>query len=200
MADFRQVYEKTVAHEGGYVNDPDDRGGETYQGIARRYHPDWIGWQIIDAAKDDTSGNFPNNLSGNAGLTAQVEKFYLDNYWRPARLSQLDQEIAEEIFDTGVNQGLGTAVKYFQKALNALNRNAKDYPDMKVDGGLGPLTIAAYKCLLKTKNRPSRSHSKIIKVLLKLMNYYQMERYVSIIDRDPSQEKFMFGWTERVSS
>ena len=39
MANFSDAYALTSAHEGGYVNDPVDRGGETYRGIARRYFP-----------------------------------------------------------------------------------------------------------------------------------------------------------------
>ena len=36
MADFRLAYKKIEAAEGGYVNDPDDKGGETYKGISRK--------------------------------------------------------------------------------------------------------------------------------------------------------------------
>ena len=44
MADFRLAYKKIEAAEGGYVNDPDDKGGETYKGISRKANPDWNGW------------------------------------------------------------------------------------------------------------------------------------------------------------
>lgn len=198
MADFNAAYEQTIAREGGYVNDPVDRGGETFRGISRKHHPEWLGWPIIDALKQ--RDGFPETLNQHVGLYQQVKQFYKDQYWDRASLGKLDQAVAEEIFDTGVNQGLGTAVKHFQKALNVLNNNTRDYPDMKVDGGLGPLTISAYMNLIKTAKRPTRSHSKIIKVLLKLMNFFQMERYVIIVERSPEQEKFMFGWTERISS
>ena len=51
MADFRTAYYLTMGHEGGYNNDPDDVGGETYKGIARNYHASWEGWKIVDMYK-----------------------------------------------------------------------------------------------------------------------------------------------------
>ncbi len=50
MANFTQAYNLTSAHEGGYVNDAIDRGGETYRGISRVYHSSWKGWSNIDAS------------------------------------------------------------------------------------------------------------------------------------------------------
>jgi len=38
MAKFNLAFSKMLFHEGGYVNDPDDLGGETYKGIARNSH------------------------------------------------------------------------------------------------------------------------------------------------------------------
>ncbi|KKK46716.1 hypothetical protein LCGC14_3162480, partial [marine sediment metagenome] len=38
MALFTEAYEITLQHEGGYSNDSDDVGGETYKGVSRRYH------------------------------------------------------------------------------------------------------------------------------------------------------------------
>mgnify|MGYP002957326922 CR=1 FL=1 len=39
MANFNEEFKKVILVEGGYVNDPDDAGGETYLGISRRYNP-----------------------------------------------------------------------------------------------------------------------------------------------------------------
>jgi len=109
-----------------------------------------------------------------------------------------DQDIANEIFDTGVNQGLATAIKYFQHSLNALNRNCKDYPNVPVDGGIGPLTLSNYDSLIATAKYPGRSYNKVVKALLKLMNYFQMNRYMYLVEKDENQEAFLYGWTERV--
>jgi len=40
MANFNQALKKTLVFEGGYVNDPDDPGGETNFGISKRAYPD----------------------------------------------------------------------------------------------------------------------------------------------------------------
>ena len=79
MANFKEAFEKTMGHEGGYGNDPDDAGGETYKGIARVYNPGWSGWAVIDAAKTASIGNFPASLDQNATLQASVQSFYKES-------------------------------------------------------------------------------------------------------------------------
>ena len=37
---FDEIIEVTLEHEGGYVHDPKDLGGETNFGIAKRFYPD----------------------------------------------------------------------------------------------------------------------------------------------------------------
>ena len=48
MADFEKGFKKIIANEGGYVNDKDDKGGETFMGITRKNHPNILLWGIID--------------------------------------------------------------------------------------------------------------------------------------------------------
>jgi lysozyme family protein len=52
MAHFKTAYALTMGHEGIYSNNPKDRGGETYKGIARKFHPSWEGWKAIDRMKN----------------------------------------------------------------------------------------------------------------------------------------------------
>lgn len=199
MAEFKEAFKITLGHEGGYSDNVKDRGGETYKGVARNIWPDWPGWEIVNRIKRawGMEGNLNQMLANNAELQEQVQRFYRDNFWRPAQLKQLDQAVANEIFDTGVNQGLGSAVKYLQKALNKLNRNGKDYPNIAEDGGLGPATLHAYTRLMATESFRHRSRERIIRILLKWMNYYQLERYERIVENNEEQECFIFGWTER---
>ena len=57
MAEFSEAFTQTAAHEGGYSNDPLDRGGETYRGIARVHHPDWALLVHLELVDDSlTSG------------------------------------------------------------------------------------------------------------------------------------------------
>jgi len=198
MADFNLAYQNTMISEGGYSNVAADRGGETYMGISRKNHPHWLGWPVIDSYKGGVySKTLSDVLFENSGLQKLVKTFYKESFW-PAAFEQLDQDIANELFDTAVNQGLGSAVKYFQATLNILNRNQKDYPNVAADGAIGPLTLACYGSLLATKSYPARSYNKIVKVILKWMNFFQMKRYIDIVDKAEDQEEFIFGWTERV--
>jgi lysozyme family protein len=198
MADFNLAYANTMINEGGYSNVATDRGGETYAGISRKNFPDWLGWMIIDHYKGQINAKPLNDmLVDNVDLQNQVRAFYKERFW-PVQFDQLDQDIANELFDTAVNQGLGTAIKYFQMALNFMNRNQKDYPNQVVDGGIGSITIACYNSLMSTKAYNGRSYNKLVKVMLKLLNFFQLNRYIDLMEKDESQEDFLFGWTERV--
>src|SRR3546814_10956412 len=59
--------------------------------------------------------------------------------------------IAAELFDTGVNMGTAVAAGFLQRALNALNRTARDYPDIAVDRVMGPRTLAALDAFLRVR-------------------------------------------------
>ena len=60
MKTFDELFDGVIKHEGYYANVEGDRGGETYMGVARNLHPDWEGWQYIDAYKE-TYGEIPWN-------------------------------------------------------------------------------------------------------------------------------------------
>lgn len=186
MANFNPAYDITMSHEGKWVNNPNDRGGETYKGIARNFHPTWTGWPIIDRMKAVVG--FPGNLrSIQHTLEPHVRSFYKAQFWDAMRLDQVQfQYIANEMFDTGVNMGTAAAVADLQRALNILNRNGKSYPDIAVDGRIGPIT-------LRTLNQ-HRDPRKVFNTL----NGYQFMRYVNICERNPGQEEFFNGWLERV--
>ncbi len=48
---FAEALKHTLEFEGGYANDPADRGGETFRGISRKNWPRWSGWDLIDQVK-----------------------------------------------------------------------------------------------------------------------------------------------------
>ena len=67
---------------------------------------------------------------------ARAADIYRRLYWlRPGfdKVALRAPRIAAELFDTGVNMGTATAVGFLQRALNALNRAARDYPEEFVD-------------------------------------------------------------------
>jgi len=98
MANFNIAIEKTLNHEGGYVNDTDDAGGETKYGISKRSYPD------VDI----------KNLT-----IENAKAIYKSDYWDKIKGdSILSQAVAESIFDFAVNTGVKTAVKLAQKVAN----------------------------------------------------------------------------------
>ena len=118
MKNFNEIIEQVLEHEGGYVNDPKDLGGETKYGITKRFYPD------VDI----------KNLT-----VEQAKEIYRKDYWDKNRVESLPQNLWHIYFDMCVNMGKRTAVKVLQRA--AVNRGR----DIEVDGGLGPATIGALK-------------------------------------------------------
>mgnify|MGYP001230495086 FL=1 len=116
LVNFDEIIEVVLHHEGGYVNDPDDPGGETNFGIAKRSHPD------VDIANLTKDG---------------AKKIYKEHYWDRNKVEDLPEDLRHIYFDMCVNQGRGRAVKIMQRAANAKGA------DLVVDGGMGPKTIAA---------------------------------------------------------
>jgi lysozyme family protein len=178
MADFNKAFDKTMGHEGGYVFDPDDAGGETYRGISRKYNPHWSGWVIIDK----TRPNFPNHE-----LDALVRQFYKVGYWDINKLDNFPQTIADEMFDTGVNMGTGRASKFLQECLNYLNRGDSLFNDLVVDGDVGPATMKALSKVVGDEE-----------ILLTMLNVCQGRHYMKYMKQSPTQEKYARGWFKRV--
>lgn len=189
MADFEKAFYKTMGHEGGYVNDSDDAGGETYMGISRVYNPAWKGWNLIDDMKGRS--DFPRCLDDNDELLNAVEDFYEQHYWDINRLDEVNsQAIASEMFDTGVNMGVTRAAKFLQEALNYLNRDEKTYKDLVVDGKIGPVSLNALNYILDAGDE---------EILLTIMNVLQGQHYLDYMKKSPTQEKYARGWFKRVT-
>lgn len=115
MAKFEIAYNRTKRFEGGYVNDPNDAGGETYNGISRRANPTWAGWRVVDEMKRKT--NFPKNLRERKSILDDLEySLYKTNYWDPVWGDKIrEQVVANDMYDTAVNMGVGTSIKLSQR-------------------------------------------------------------------------------------
>lgn len=115
MADFSKAIPKLLKKEGGYVNNPADRGGETYKGIARKYHKSAFMWALIDRYKDECGGinsEFRKKLDKDRLISNDVNSIYKTNYWDKFKLDTVpNQRVAEQIFDDAVNRGVGAACK-----------------------------------------------------------------------------------------
>lgn len=176
MSDYGidQLIEDVIEREGGYVDHPADRGGPTRWGIteavARRqgYMDDMRHLPQSDAAA-----------------------IYKRLYWiAPAfdKIAEVAPNLAAALFDTGINMGTGTATGFLQRALNALNRNARDYADLTVDRRVGPATLLALAAFLRKRGAGGED------VLLKAVEALQGAHYVRLAETRPSQEAFLYGW------
>lgn len=124
MADFDRAFERMLLNEGGLVLHavPGDRGGMTFGGIARKFHPSWGGWVIIDTA----GANDPQ-------LADLVKSFYRVNFWDRIGGNGLHSDVvAFSVFDFAVNAGVKTSVRLAQLAVNE-----------SADGIMGPQTQKA---------------------------------------------------------
>lgn len=188
MSTFEQALEQVLAYEGGYGNDPDDAGSETYRGISRRFHPSWSGWSIVDGYKGHPQ--FPTALDQDANLQAAVRAFYRKQYWDRFQGDELQSRLAAKLLDIAVNMGVHRAVQFLQQGLNLLNRNQTSWPDLVEDGLLGPATLGALQVYIR-QDPPE--------VLLKVLNILQGAHYLDYMRRSPVQEKFARGWLARVA-
>jgi lysozyme family protein len=122
MANYKNAFEIMIRNEGGYVNHKvaGDRGGQTYAGIARKFHPNWSGWVMID-----------RNDMENPDLSSMVSDFYKEFFWDKMKGDDIsNQRVAGSLFDFAVNAGVRTASKLAQLVV-----------DTTPDGVIGKITV-----------------------------------------------------------
>ena len=170
-----KIIDKIIEIEGGYVNDPNDSGGETNYGITKRV-----------ARKYGYSGNMidlPRSLAF---------EIYEKLYWDSMRLDDIEEiageKVAEELADTGVNMGIGRASEFLQRSLNVLNNREKDYKDLEVDGSVGGKTLSALKSFVDKRGDQGAL------VLYAMLNSLQGAFYITLAERREKDEKFIYGW------
>lgn len=133
MANFTIALKKVLKNEGGYANNPNDAGGETYKGISRKNHPTWAGWISIDQIKKAHPKGFKTILEHTPELQDKVKDFYKRRFWDELCLDTCgNQELANQAFDMAVNAGVKAGVKILQKVLG-----------IPADGVLGNVTKKA---------------------------------------------------------
>ena len=149
----------------------------------------------MDYYKNVHADTFPMCLNQDTGLQSKVKDFYKVEFWDRVRGDDItEQDIAEETFDTAINMGVKYGVKFLQQALNILNRNESDYPDLVDDGIMGSKTLGALSTYLDRDMNRDRA----VRMVVFWQNAYQALRYIEIMERDPTQEIFVRGWAKRV--
>jgi len=114
---FDRAFDELITIEGGYVNDPDDLGGETKYGISKQ--------------------NYPNLDIKNLTLD-QAKEIYYNDFWTKNKCNVVcHYGLAEKLFSISVNMGCQQAGILIQRALKTLGKNLKE------DGVVGLLTINA---------------------------------------------------------
>lgn len=115
---FLKAVEQVLAHEGGYVNDPHDPGGETKYGISKRSYP---------------------KLDIRSLNRYQATLIYHTDWWQRYGYDMIaDLALATKVFDFAVNMGPLRAHKILQEAVNRTSP-----AELAVDGLLGPLSMEA---------------------------------------------------------
>ena len=166
-----RIINEIIRIEGGYVNDPEDSGGETNFGIT------------VKVARANGYHGLMRHLSRRFAFN-----IYEAKYWDAVRaddLLALSIPVAEEVVDTAVNMGPPRAGKFLQRALNALNDRAKLYPDIQVDGSIGPATMSTLHMYLRKRDAGT---------LVKMLNCMQGSFYVVLAERREKDERFIYGW------
>ncbi|MDY0747384.1 glycosyl hydrolase 108 family protein [Paucibacter sp. R3-3] len=155
MADFSSAVTNTIANEGGarYTEIPGDAGGATKFGISKRAYPQLD----IRMLSED-----------------QAREIYRRDYWNAVKGDDIvSQAVAENLFDSAVNLGVGRAVRLAQLTVGVAQ-----------DGVPGTDTITAIN-----QAPPDR--------FVADFTLAKIARYVGICNKDRSQSKFLLGWLNR---
>jgi lysozyme family protein len=173
--DVDGMIDELMEREGGYVNNPADKGGPTSFGITEA------------AARANGYMGAMRQLP-----RAEAAAIYRQLYWLRPQLDKVARRaprVAAELFDTGVNMGPAVAVTFLQRALTALNRNGADYPDLVPDGRIGSQTLHALAAFLAARGVQGGET-----VLMRALEALQGERYLRLAERRPANEAFLYGW------
>lgn len=176
---FNTSVERVFKAEGGYVNNPEDKGGETNYGItvavARAY-------------------GYTGSMKTLPKETAKA--IYKKNFWDKLRcddISEIHPLLSDHLFDFGVNAGTGRAVKHLQRALNLLNTRQVDYADIDMDGAMGNGTLRSLKSFANKRGQEGLNNLVVTLVSL------QLAFYMDLSEKNQSQEVFTNGWVNRAA-
>ena len=101
---FQQIFDRLIGHEGGYVNDLRDPGGETNWGVTKR-----------TAQANGYTGDMKTMTR------QQAYEIYHRAFWVRYQCDQMPPAIAYQFFDAAVNHGFGNASRMLQRAVGVLD-------------------------------------------------------------------------------
>lgn len=173
MMTINGVIEDVLAHEGGYVNNPNDKGGVTNFGITE-----------AAARANGYTGDMrqmPRDFARGVYLKQYVVAPGFD------KVGALSMPVGAEMVDTGVNMGPKVAAAFLQRALSLLTDAV-----LVQDGVIGLATLGALKDYLTRRGAEGE------KRLVALLNAFQGERYASLAEGRSQNRAFIYGWLARI--
>lgn len=171
---FHKISKIILRHEGGYVDDPTDKGGKTNMGIAWKT---WLKYAKSDLGLEPTTDNLKNITS------EQAEIIYRKRYWEPKGFCKVvNDKVGLMIYDWTITSG--GAGKEVQKLLT--NEFKQDVGT--IDGAIGPKTIQAVNNIEDQK------------LLLERIAAIRREYYHMLVTNRPKNSKYIKGWLNRVES
>lgn len=180
--DYVQTFiDQTIKAEGGYVNNKDDSGGETTYGITYQTAMSFgYGWNNY---------NWDGNITSMPLAFAQ-DVYAYEYYYRPKiyLVAEESSLLAKELFDTGVNTGSRTPIRWIQRILNVLNNKGEYYSNIGVDGYLGSATINAYRGLCHKRGDATAEN-----VVYNGLNAMQAVHYIELAEKREKDETFVYG-------
>lgn len=101
---FNKALKFTLLHEGGYVNNPNDKGGATNKGVTQNTYNGWL------KSKGQNPKDVRNITDG------EVKEIYYNNYWLKAGCDKMSEKFAILAFDTAVNMGVSRVSEFLKYA------------------------------------------------------------------------------------
>jgi lysozyme family protein len=172
MARFDLFLPKLLRFEGGYLNDPDDPGGETNKGITMA---------TFRACSRQLLGIEPTSQNLRSLTDVQAGVIYKAWYWDRVCGDAISlQDLAEIVCDFQVNAG-ARAVFLLQHVLNGMGAHVAE------DGVMGQATLLALAGL--SQEEVYRRYK------LGRIAYYQ-----NLVAERPALRKYLAGWLNRVAA
>lgn len=195
---YLAAFGELLKTEGGFVDDPADRGGATKYGISLRF------LKAEGAFDEDGDGiaEFDIDMDGDIDgadirrlTVADARVLYRKCFWDRIEADRLPRPLGEMVFDQAVNGGLVAARKLLQRAINTCLIRASNIASrpalLHTDGVLGEVTWSALRWVLL------RSTNLGMPALAQAYREAAEERYRNIVFRNPSQKRFLNGWVRR---
>lgn len=172
MKTVDEMLNKILTHEGGFVDDPDDRGGATNYGVTQLTYSKWLGR--------------PATLTEVKAMDIETAKeIYLKNYYFEPRIDALPNEVQVQLFDCSVNHGPVRAIKFAQMVCNLAG-----FGPVSVDGVNGP----------QTRKAITNAFTQMGDYFVSAVVDERVDFYHRIAANDSSQKKFIKGWLVRANS